>query len=92
MALMHCLNDLRSTKLNKNVNVPKDFRLGSDEKFVSPPKQRRKRYQRKKSQIKGQQFQIKLQIPQPKAVSDIRNFLKSMKTIDLTSTSNNPNL
>ena len=60
IALMRCLNDLRSTKLNKNVNVPKDFRLGSDEKFVSPPKQRRKRYQRKKSQIKGQPFEIEL--------------------------------
>ena len=36
-----------------------------------------------KSQIKGQQFQIKLQIPQPKAVSDISNFPKSMKTVDL---------
>ena len=36
-----------------------------------------------KSQIKGQQFQTKLQIPQPKAVSDISNFLKSMKIVDL---------
>ena len=34
-------------------------------------------------QIKGQHFQIKLQIPQPKAVSDISNFPKSMKTVDL---------
>ena len=36
-----------------------------------------------KSQIKQQQIQTKLQIPQPKAVSDISNFLKSMKTVDL---------
>ena len=28
-------------------------------------------------------FQTKLQIPQPKAVSDISNFLKSMKTVTL---------
>ena len=36
-----------------------------------------------KSQIKRQQFQIKIQTPQPKAVSDISNFPKSMITIDL---------
>ena len=56
-------------------------------KFVSPPKQWRKleinfRHQRTKSQIKGQQFQIKLQTPQPKSVSDISNFLKIKKTVD----------
>ena len=42
-------------------------------------------------QIKGQHFQIKLQIPQPKAVSDINNFPKSMKTVDLKTEFMDPN-
>ena len=86
MALMHFLNDLQTTKLK--MLSSKTYGWEATKIFVSLLKQWRKqeidfRYQRTKSQIKGQQFQIKLQIPQPKAVSDISNFPKSTKTVDL---------
>ena len=45
----------------------------------------RNRLPKTKKEITDQReiFQTKLQIPQPKAVSDISNFLKSMKTVNL---------
>ena len=36
-----------------------------------------------KSWIKGQQFQMKVQIRQPKEVLDISNFPKTLKTVNL---------
>ena len=45
----------------------------------------RNRLPKTKKEITDQReiFQTKLQIPQPKAVSDISNFPKSMKTVNL---------
>ena len=45
----------------------------------------RNRLLKTKKEITDQRaiFQTKLQVPQPKAVSDISNFLKSMKTVNL---------
>ena len=45
----------------------------------------RNRIPKTKKEITDQRaiFQTKLQIPQPKAVSDITNFSKSMKTVNL---------
>ena len=57
-------------------------------KFVSPPKQwwkTRNRLPETKKEIIDQRaiFQTRLQVPQPKAASDISNFPKNMKTVTL---------
>ena len=44
---------------------------------------RRKKERKKEITNQREIFQTKLQIPQPKAVPDISNFLKSMKTVNL---------
>ena len=87
MAPMRCLNDLRTTKL-KNVKFQKTLGWATIKKvcFTSEKAMKmRNRLPITKKEITDQRttFQNKLQIPQPKAISDISNFLKSMKTVDL---------
>ena len=41
-------------------------------------------------QIEGHHFQINFKLPQSKALACKSSFQKSMKTVDLSSTSNNP--
>ena len=41
-------------------------------------------------QIKGHHFQINFKLPQSKELAGKISFQKIMKTVDLTSTSNNP--